>query len=217
MTASLARRPRAASAGFTLAEAAVTIAVVAIVLTLTLQALEGAKVTAVHTMYQKTANQLGLSLLGEIEAGRFQGDLESGDTGSFVEQGEPGHFWELALGDDVLPERGDERDFYDRPFDNWQAREEWRENNESTSESEEEEEEKQPYEKVKLRITYPAIRQFDDELVLERWVRWEQIYGKDEEEEAAAATGDPNAGSASGNGSAANAAGGSQDQGGTRK
>ncbi len=58
-------QPRARSAsqaGFTLAEIAVTIAIVALVLTMMLQGLEGAKYSAAHTRYRKTAYELGVGL-----------------------------------------------------------------------------------------------------------------------------------------------------------
>lgn len=182
-----------ARAGFTLAEAAVTIAVVAIVLTLTLQALEGAKVTAAGTMYRKTARELGMEMLGEIEAGRWQDDLDSGASGSFAEKDAPDYLWELALGDDTFPDVP-EQDLDDpnRPFDNWRARDEWREQNEDDPEGTEGEEEAQPFEKVKIRVRYPKIREFEGEITLERWVRWEQVYGKEEEEEVPTEA-DPNA------------------------
>ena len=60
------RRTRAG--GFTLAEAAITIAIVAIVITMVLQGLEGAKQSAAHTRYRKTAYELGTGLLGDVHS-----------------------------------------------------------------------------------------------------------------------------------------------------
>jgi hypothetical protein len=189
---------RASSAGFTIAEAAVTIAIVALVLTTILQSLEGAKVSALHTMLQKSARELGLEMLGEIEAGRWQDEIDSGASGSFANRDEPNVLWELALGDDTFPDRPDES--YDdeyRPFDNLRARDEWRDENSESSEDENEEEEAQPFEKVKLRIQFPKVRELSNELILERWVRWAQVYGEEEEEEVPTAA-DPNAGGTGG-------------------
>ncbi|MEZ6013624.1 MAG: prepilin-type N-terminal cleavage/methylation domain-containing protein [Planctomycetota bacterium] len=176
--------------GFTLAEAAVTIAIVAIVLTMILQALEVAKITAAHTMYMKAARELGSTMLGEIEAGRWQDELDSGMSGSFADKDQPDYYWDLALGDESFPDRvNEDQDDRYKPFDNYRARDEWRADNSDPDEDEEE----QPFEKIKLRVRFPKIRQLSDEIVLERWVRWAQIYGKDEEEEAAAGAADPNA------------------------
>jgi hypothetical protein len=210
---------RASRAGFTIAEAAVTIAIVALVLTTILQSLEGAKISALHTMLQKTARELGLEMLGEIEAGRWQDEIDSGASGSFANRDESEFSWELALGDDAFPDRPDES--YDdqyRPFDNFRAREEWRDQNSDNSEvggeNADEEEEAQPFEKVKLRIRFPQVRELSNEIILERWVRWAQVYGEEEEEEVPTAQ-DPNtSGGASGTGEAGS---GGTEQGGTNK
>jgi len=187
--------------GFTLAETAVTIAVVAIVLTLTLQALEVAKLSAAHTMYRKVAWQLGIEMLGEIEAGRWQDELDSGASGTFAERDQPEYYWEVVLGDEAFPDVP-EIDLNDpnRPFDTWRSRDEWRSQNTDDNE----EDSVEPYEKVKLRIRFPKLRDFSNEFILERWVRWPQIYGEEEEEGEVPVTPDPNAG-----GGAANPGGGS--------
>jgi type II secretory pathway pseudopilin PulG len=201
------------SGGFTLAEAAVTIAIVAIMLTIVLQSLEGAKISAAHTMYQKTGRELGLELLGEIEAGRWQDEIDSGASGTFANRDAPDYTWDLVLGDEAFPDRPDEyADDQYRPFDNYRAREDWRDDNTSNTDTEDEEEEAQPFEKVKLRIRYPKIRQFGDEIILERWVRWAQIYGEEEEEEAVPTASDPSAG-----GGEAGTGQGGTGQGGTNK
>jgi len=210
----------ASRGGFTIAEAAVTIAIVALVLTTILQSLEGAKISALHTMLQKTARALGLELLGEIEAGRWQDEIDSGASGSFANRDESEFTWELALGDDAFPDRP-ERSYDDqyRPFDNFRAREEWRGQNSGTSgnygEKDDEEEEAQPFEKVKLRIRFPQVRELSNEIIFERWVRWAQVYGEEEEDEVVPTAADPNAGSGA-PGSGASGSGGTQ-QGGTNK
>ncbi|MDB4489362.1 prepilin-type N-terminal cleavage/methylation domain-containing protein [bacterium] len=168
----------AARAGFTLAEAAVTIAIVAIVLTVMLQGLEGAKFSAAHNRARKTAYELGTEMLGLISAGLWQEEIESGLTGSFAEQDEPDYYWEVALGEDALAETsGDETE---RPFDNFEARRDWE--NSQDDDLEEDEENTEPFEKVKLRVNYPKFSDYPEELVLERWIRWEQVYGPSEED-----------------------------------
>lgn len=201
---------RTLRSGFTLAEAAVTIAIVAIVLTMTLQSLEVAKITAAHTMFRKTARELGVEMLGEIESGRWQDELDSGASGTFADKDQPDYYWDVALGDEMFPDEPqlDPNDPY-RPFDNVRYRADQREQNRSSSDTESEEEEEQPFEKVKLRVRYPKIRQLDSEMTLERWVRWAQIYGKEEEDEAA----DPNA--AAGDTGGGSNAGGGNNAGGT--
>ena len=57
---------RRANGGFTLAEAAVTIAIVGIVLLAVMQGLQGAKMASLNVKNQKTAYELGTGLLGEI-------------------------------------------------------------------------------------------------------------------------------------------------------
>ena len=117
-------------------------------------------------------------MMGLISAGLWQDEIESGLTGSFAEQDEPDFFWEVALGEDALAEASD--DGSERPFDNFQARRDWDESQED--ESEEDEENTEPFEKIKLRVNYPKFSDFPDELVLERWIRWEQVYGPSEED-----------------------------------
>lgn len=205
------RRPlpssQRARAGFTLAEAAVTIAIVAVVLTVMLQGLEGAKFSAAHNRARKTAYELGTEMMGLISAGLWQEEIESGLTGSFAEQDEPDFYWELALGEDALEERVDDGE--DRPFDNFQARREWEE---SQDDDEEDEENTEPFEKVKLRVSYPKFSDFPDELTLELWVPWDQVYGPSEEELAGEL--DPNALGAGGGsgGGAGGAAGGDSER-----
>ncbi len=189
--------PRTAKAGFTLAEAAVTIAIVAIVLTVMLQGLEGAKFSAAHNRARKTAYELGTEMLGLISAGLWQEEIESGLTGSFAEKDEPDFYWEVALGEDALAETT--QDDSERPFDNLEARRDWEDSQDD--DLEEDEENTEPFEKIKLRVSYPKFSDYPEELVLERWIRWEQVYGPSEEDllaeqEAAGTGGGPGGGQA---------------------
>ena len=193
----LRTRPRLTQAGFTLAEAAVTIAIVAIVLTVMLQGLEGAKFSAAHNRARKTAYELGTEMLGLISAGLWQEEIETGLTGSFAEQDEPDFYWEVALGEDALAEASE--DGTERPFDNYEARRDWEDSQDD--DLEEDEENTEPFEKIKLRISYPKFSDYPQELVLERWIRWEQVYGPSEEDllaEEEAAQGQGGAGGAPG-------------------
>ena len=37
------------------------------------------------------------------------------------------------------------------------------------------------YEKVRIRVEFPKLAEYENEIVLERWIPWEQVYGPDEE------------------------------------
>lgn len=166
------RRMRA-RAGFTLAEVAVTIVIVGIALVLVLQGLETSKITAALTRNQKLARDLGLYTLGQIESGILRDDLETGMVGSYSEEGYPEFNWEIAVGDDALQDRST-----DKPYDSWAPTQ--KEVDKKSKEDEEAAEE--PYEKVRVRVTFPQIREFTNELTLERWMPWKQVYGEAEGE-----------------------------------
>ncbi len=177
-------RPASPRSGFTLVEAAITLAIVALVLVTILQGMEGAKLSAHHTRQKKTAYELAVGLMGEVAVGLWREELESGMTGNFAELDEPDFYWELALGEDVLEEQ--DSDGEDRPFDNFAARRDWEERNRSDEEEEEYEdgeEPEEPFEKVRIRVTFTKLKDFSNELTLERWVPWQEIYGPSEEDE----------------------------------
>lgn len=182
-----ASRKTGDSTGFTLAEAAVTIAIVGIVLLAVMQGLQGAKMASLNVKNQKTAYELGTGLLGEIRVGLYREELESGMTGDFAEQEEPDFRWEVTLGDDVFTDADDGSE--ERPFDNLQDRREREEDRENSSDSrftdEEDEEAAEPFEKVKIRVTYPLVEEYPTELLLEAWIPWVEVYGPEEEEELA--------------------------------
>ena len=171
-------RPSSPAGGFTLAEAAVTIALVAVTLTVLLQSLEGSKMMAGHTRDQKIARELALGTLSQIEAGLWQDDLDYTRSGNYSEEGHPRFFFELAIGDETFSDTEDPDP--DAPHDNWAYREEQRLEQEQDSEDEEATE---PYEKVRVKVVFTQYRDLTNELTLERWMPWEQVYGEDEEEE----------------------------------
>ena len=178
------RRSRTNAAGFTLAEAAVTIAIVSIALLMVLQGLERAKYNALLTKQQKTAYELGVGLLGEVQAGLYREELDDEMSGDFADQDEPDFSWELLLGDEVFSDSN--RDDSDAPFDNYaeqRRRDEEREREERDFGDDEEEEPEEPFEKIKIRVTFPPVGEAPNEIILERWVDWVEIYGEPEEEE----------------------------------
>jgi prepilin-type N-terminal cleavage/methylation domain-containing protein len=177
-------RRHSGARAFTLVEVAVAIVIVGMGLVYILQALNVSKLTAAHTRNSKLARDLALQTLGLVESGVLQEDIARGLTGSYAEEGYPEFNYEVLVGDATFSEQED-----DGTFDSWKPRtraelEQAEEDREKTDEERQEEE--QPYEKVKIRVTYPKIHEFTNELVLERWVPWSQVYGESEEEEEAA-------------------------------
>ncbi len=166
------RRTRARS-GFTLAEVAVTIVIVGITLVYVMQGLNTSKMTAALTRNQKLARDLGLFTLGQIESGLLRDDLETGMVGSYSEEGYPDFNWEIAVGDDALQDTSTEK-----PYDSWAPTD--KELDEKSKEDEEAAEE--PYEKIRVRVTFPRVLEFSNELTLERWMPWKQVYGEAEGE-----------------------------------
>jgi prepilin-type N-terminal cleavage/methylation domain-containing protein len=186
-------RARTSRAGFTLAEVAVTLLIVAIGLVLVLQGLTSAKLSAAETHYRKVARELALLTLGQVEAGLFWEELgdgkgkSSGDvmTGTYAEEGYEEFHYELVLGEEEFTqtERGsqDGREGY---HDSWEAereREERAEERAGKDEDTEEEEVTEPFQKVRIKVGYPQLSEREASLVLERWMPWEQVYGSEEE------------------------------------
>ena len=201
---------RAARKGFTLAEVAVTIALVGLALAWMLQVLNASKLTAAYSRNLKLSRELALLTLGQIESGVYADDIDSDRIeGSYAEEGYPDFFFEAVIGDENFrPDPNDER-----AFDNWQHERDQKERK-STSEDEESEEAEQAYEKIQVKVTFPKIQELKNEYVLERWIPWKQLHP--EEEEAEGDGTDPNAtgdggsggGTGSGQGSGGNGGGG---------
>ena len=164
-----------------------TIVIVGIGMLLVLQGLNTAKLTAAHTRNTKLARELALTTLGQIASGQFQEDIQDGLEGSYAEEGYPEFSFEVVVGDDSFREATT-----DGPFDSWSYRDERaRENEEDDKDKEKkdpQEETDEPFEKVKIKITFPKIdvakEQLKNELVLEEWIPWKQVYGQKEEAEA---------------------------------
>lgn len=208
---------RARSSGFTLAEIAVTIVIVGIGLTLVLQGLNTSKKTAAQTRNQKLARELGLYTLGQVECGLYRDDISEGLRGDYSQEGWADFSYEVAVGDQTFTEEAPE-DPSDpnKPWDNWaRSRADSQDSAASTSSGtaagDEEEEETEPYEKVRVRVRFPKISDAKNELVLERWVPWEQVYGEAEDGAPQAIGGADDAASGSGS----SGAGGGATGGGT--
>lgn len=185
------RRERATgrfSAGFTLAEVAVTIVIVGIGMLLVLQGLNTAKMTAAQTRNIKLSRDLALMTLGQVSSGLFQEDIENGLSGTYAEEGYPQFSYEVIVGDQSFEGTSEA----DGTFDTWQHQRQLQDEREAERRRDSEEEEdpqdrEEPFEKVKIRVTFvPKIRvgetELKNELVLEEWMPWKQVYGEKEEE-----------------------------------
>jgi prepilin-type N-terminal cleavage/methylation domain-containing protein len=186
---------RGARRGFTLAEVAVTIVIVGIGMLLVLQGLNMAKMSALQTKNLKLSRELALLTLGQISAGIFQEEIQNGLHGTYAQEGFPEFVYEVAVGDVALTASDGSRGGTDNSFDSWN-RPVTTTTSSTTSTTDAEKDDKsrkdpkdvtdQPYEKVKIRVSFPAIRvekeELKHELVLEQWIPWKQVYGSNEVE-----------------------------------
>jgi len=184
-------RPAHARAGFTLAEVAVTLLIVSFGLLLVSQGLSNAKMLAAETHYRKVARELGLVTLGQVESGLFWEELDGGGdslTGSYAEEGYEDFSYELVVGDEDFRDSTSDYDPEDY-HDSWESERERRERLDGDSNDDEDEEEvAQPYEKVRLKVSYPHFGEEPRDIVLERWIPWDQVYGADEEGSSSSST-----------------------------
>lgn len=174
-------------AGFTLAEVAVTLVIVGIGLVAVLQGLHTAKLSAAYTHYRKVARDLALVTLGELESGLYWEELDGeGEellTGTYAEQGWEDWHYEIALGDQEFREDYDEQN--GAYHDSWLAEEERQRRLEDREDEEDEESVVEPFEKVRIKVTFPKLGERPDSIELERWIPWEQVYGAPEGSSAA--------------------------------
>lgn len=203
-----ARRTTSRS-GFTLAEVAVTIVIVALALVLVLQGLNTSRFNALHTRNQRVARELALGTLGLVESGMFKDEIESGLFGTYSEEGYPEFEYEVVAGSQSFSQSASDSSKKSGAFDSWEPR-----TQKAVDEEEEKDEEQveEPFEKVKIRITYPKVQEFGNELMLERWIPWQQVYGKPDEESADSSKAGPTTsdGASSGNSSNANSSTGTK-------
>jgi prepilin-type N-terminal cleavage/methylation domain-containing protein len=155
--------------GFTLAEVAVTIALVGLALAWMLQVLNAAKLNAIQARNLKLARELALLTVGQIQGGLFADELDDDRIeGSYAEEHYPDFAFEAVIGDENF--RPDENDR--AAFDNWRHEQSVKER----ENDEEDEEAEQPYEKIQVKVIFPKIQDQTNEYVLELWVPWEQIH-----------------------------------------
>jgi len=165
---------------------AVTLLIFAIGVLLVLQGLNTAKISAAQTHNRKVARELALLTIGRVESGLFWEDL-GGEAdvqfGTYADEGYEDFRWEVVLGQDNFPsdynEQGD-RGYFDNYAHKRQVLEEEQRNSDS---QDEEERTAEPFEKVRVKVTFPKFGDADPELLVERWIPWSLVYGDDEEEQ----------------------------------
>jgi prepilin-type N-terminal cleavage/methylation domain-containing protein len=183
---------RARASGFTLAEVAVTIVIVGTMLLYLLQGLNGTKLLAAQTRNHKLSRELALQKLGQVGSGLYQEDIDKGLVGSFADEGYPDFTFEVVVGDETFRDQPDPADR--ERFDSWNPP-----NRDDKKKKEDEEVVEKPFEKVKIRVTSPKIQEFSNELTLEQYFPWVQVYGeKPESSQDPAATGNGSKPAASG-------------------
>lgn len=191
------KRPGGVRGGFTLAEVMVTLLIVSIGLLLITQGLTRARFSAAETHYRKLARELALLTLGRLESGLFWEELDGGDgevlTGTYAEEGYEEFHYELVLGDEEFRERA-EPDARDGSYhDSWEYEREREQRLRREDDAKDEEEQvAEAFEKVRIKVGYPRFGEElnESELVLERWIPWEQVYGSEEGDARDAAEGD---------------------------
>lgn len=166
---------RSQQAGFTLAEVVITIALVSIVLISGLQGLNNAMFQAAQSRDLKIARDLAKHTLGQLAAGYYLEDIEEHMSGDYSEQDYKDFSWELVLGDAEFDEPATEGE-YDR-FDSW--------NPDGEEDDDEDDDAEEPYEMVRVKVTFPTPGDRNGEVIIERWMDWETVYGPSEDEEGA--------------------------------
>ena len=166
--------------GFTLAEVAVTILIMAGALTLLVEGLNRAKFEAAHTRNLKLARELAVMTLGEIAGGEWSEEIEDGlEMRTYADFGYPEFSYEVLVGDEQFPELEDVESSF--PHDAIEFRRE-QEREDAEDSGEDEDEITEPYEQVRIRVTFPTSKAFKGELTLEQWIEWELVYGEPETE-----------------------------------
>ncbi|MCC7013538.1 MAG: hypothetical protein IT454_13320 [Planctomycetes bacterium] len=162
---------------FTLAEVAVTIALVGLALAWMLQILNASKLTAAYSRNLKLSRELALMTLGQIEAGLFEDDIDDERIeGNYAEEGYPDFYFEAVIGDENF--RPDESDR--QAFDNWRHEQDEKRRNDKDQDDDAE----QPYEKIQVKVIFPKVQELSNEFVLERWVPWKQVHPEETDKDA---------------------------------
>jgi len=164
---------RRSRAGFTLAEVAVTVLIVGIVLVMAMQGLNNSMAQAGHTRNIKVARELGLLTLGRLESGLYIDDIEDHMRGDYADQDHGDLTWEPVLGDEAFYE---EDELATGRFDSWAK---------SDAEEEDEADSTEPWVVARVKVRFPAPSERRSDIVLERWVTRAFVYGAEDTEAVA--------------------------------
>jgi prepilin-type N-terminal cleavage/methylation domain-containing protein len=185
-------RPRSSSQAFTLAEVAVTIAIVGLILVFVLQGINEAKMLAAHTRNRRLARELALQTIGQIESSMFKDEIRDDRIeGTYADEGYADFAFEAVIGDKNFRSRNESGG-----FDNWNT-----EADQKKKEDQDEDQE-QPYEKVQIKVTFPGTSEdiSKNELVLEKWLPWKQVHPDDDKSGKSSSSTSKSSGSSKGGG-----------------
>ncbi len=162
-----------ARSGFTLIEVMVALAIVSTFIVGLVLSLNRSAMTQAQVRNMKVARELGLYTLGQIEAGLYWDEIDEQIIGTYADLGFPDFSFEAALGDEGFDSDIDETsDRYDP----------WADDESNDDDGDEEEEVEEAYEQVRIKVMFYKLSEYKNELELERWIPWEQVYGPDEED-----------------------------------
>lgn len=184
--------------GFTLAEVMVTLLIAAVALLMVVQGLAQANRDSANTYYRKVAMDLALVTLGEVESGLFWEQMTEDVNArlgpfSYAEHDEEFADWTyvIEIGEDEFTDEYDDPlleydSFTERDRREEEAEAELRRERDS-DEDESLEDAEEPYQKVRITVTYPRLGEdVENEIEIERWIPWDQVYGTSEDEEEGA-------------------------------
>ena len=192
------RGGQAPRGGFTLAEVAVTLLIVSFALVLILQGLNVAKFSAAQTHNRKVARELALLTLGRVQSGLYWEDLdgEPGEIpGSYAEEGYEDWRFTIGFGEEYRPDEYNPDDEESGYWDNWAHDRELERERREEEDVDDDEVVSEPYEEVYVTVYFPKLGDYPNQLTIERWVPWAQVYGQDEEAAEDPEGGDPTGGS----------------------
>ena len=136
-------------------------------------------------LFELLKERLGEELPGILITARAE-ELENDDRfdGTYADFGYEQFTFEVLVGTEPQFTDSDEdyRDGETRlPYDTVRARREREEDERDDDDDEDEVEE--PYETIRIRVQFPAIKEYKSELTLEQWMEWRLIHGEPEGEE----------------------------------
>jgi prepilin-type N-terminal cleavage/methylation domain-containing protein len=166
-----------ARGGFTLAEVAVTLVIVGVALVYILQGVNTSYILAAQTHNRKVARELAFLTLAQVDSGLFWEDIDDRMFGNYAEEGYEDWHWEVVCGDETFSDELFEAEG-GLQYDYYRERERREEEDDDDDELDETHE---PFETVRIRVTFPKLGEFQNAITLERNIPWEQVYGPEVE------------------------------------